>query len=151
MFCLQLISNIFSLLQIDARKRIDKRGAFRDVVSDVKCSHGIGKYDDDTVDEPSLDSDFPDTKLLELVLLADPAAIDEQQRCRDIHRTLLHIYHLLQLGGFWPDLISHALICCDNDNYIARDHMLLNSARQCDEWKMRLLLAHGTHRNAVDR
>ena len=48
------------LVQIDARKRIDKRGVFRDVVADVK--------------------NFPDTKLLELVLLADPAAIDAQQR-----------------------------------------------------------------------
>ena len=48
------------LVQIDARKRIDKRGVFRDVVADVK--------------------NFPDTELLELVLLADPAAIDAQQR-----------------------------------------------------------------------
>lgn len=47
-------------MQIDARKRIDKRGVFRDVVADVK--------------------NFPDTELLELVLLADPAAIDAQQR-----------------------------------------------------------------------
>ena len=47
-------------MQIDARKRIDERGVFRDVVADVK--------------------NFPDTELLELVLLADPAAIDAQQR-----------------------------------------------------------------------
>jgi hypothetical protein len=69
-------------VQIDARKRIDKRGVFRDVVADVK--------------------DFPDTKLLELILLADPAAIDAQQRYRDVHRDFLRSFHLLQPDGSWP-------------------------------------------------
>ena len=66
----------FSLLlvQIDARKRIDKRGVFRDAVANVK--------------------DIPDTKLLELILLADPAAINAQQRYRDVHRDFLRSFHL---------------------------------------------------------
>jgi len=66
--------SLFLLVQIDARKRIDKRGVFRDAVADVK--------------------DFPDTKLLELILLADPAAINAQQRYRDVHRDFLRSFHL---------------------------------------------------------
>ena len=44
------------LVQIDARKRIDKLGEFRDVVADM------------------IDIYFHDTKLIALVLIADPAA-----------------------------------------------------------------------------
>ncbi len=66
--------SLLLLVQIDARKRIDKRGVFRDAVANVKH--------------------FPDTKLLELILLADPAAINAQQRYRDVHRDFLRSFHL---------------------------------------------------------
>ncbi len=50
-----------SFAQHDVRKRIDKRGTLHDAVADVK-------------------DHFADTRLLELVLLADPAAINAKER-----------------------------------------------------------------------
>ena len=73
------------MAQNDARKRIDKLGEFRDVVADVKRSHeSIGQNDENLDDETLPESDVSNTKLLELVLLADSAAIDAQERCLDV-------------------------------------------------------------------
>ncbi len=62
-------------MQNDARKRIDEWGLFHDVVADVK--HG-GLFHNVVAD---VKHGCPaDALLLELVLLADPAAINAEER-----------------------------------------------------------------------